>query len=379
MNRALYIAVCCLCGLLAATIFHFRGQLVLPFDNFKLPPFVSAWKSNSSDAAAGNWPSFSDGIEKAAPSVLSVYTLRTVYSDQSRSPGLAPNADQSITQRGEQTNQGSGVVVDPMGLIVTSYHLIAGADTIYIALADDRLLQAEIVGTDVETDLALIRIAIDEPLTALDLSSNDAAKVGDVVLAIGNPYGVGQTVTLGIVSAVRRQLTGISALQNFLQIDAAINPGNSGGALVDPGGDLVGINTAVYSRLNGAQGIGFAIPVSLVKRVVPQLLEHGRVIRGWLGVAVDDLINYPNLFAGSTNGAIVVAVVEPSPAYDAGLRRGDVIVAIDNKPVRRSNRLLTDVADSAPGTTVLLSIERDRQPVNLTVTVAERPALSTRR
>ena len=147
-----------------------------------MPSFVSAWKSDSSDSTAGNWPSFSGGIEKAAPSVLSVYTLRTVYSDQSRSPGLAPNADQSITQQGEQTNQGSGVVVDPMGLIVTSYHLIAGADTIYIALADDRLLQAEIVGTDVETDLALIRIAIDEPLTALDLSSNDAAKVGDCLL-----------------------------------------------------------------------------------------------------------------------------------------------------------------------------------------------------
>ncbi len=378
MNRALYMAICCLCGLLAATVLHFRSQLVLPFDNLKLPSLSFLDKAESSATATGNWPSFSNGIEKAAPSVLSVYTLRTVYSNQTSSE-LAPNADQSITRRGEQTNQGSGVVVDPMGLIVTSYHLIAQADTIYIALADDQLLQAEIVGTDVETDLALVRINVSEPLTALDLNRSDAAKVGDVVLAIGNPYGVGQTVTLGIVSAVQRQLAGISALQNFLQIDAAINPGNSGGALVDPGGELVGINTAVYSRLNGAQGIGFAIPVSLVKRVVPQLLQHGRAIRGWLGIAVDDLINYPNLFAGSTtSGAIVVAVVEDSPAYNAGLRRGDIIAAIDSKPVRRADRLLTDIADSTPGTNVSLLIERDRQTVNLTITIAERPPLPTR-
>lgn len=379
MNRGLYIAVCSLCGILAATVFHFRSQLALPFDPVQLPAFLSTGKSESSDSSPRNWPNFSAGIEKASPSVLSVYTLRTVYSDQTQSSRLPASADQS-TQRGQQTNQGSGVVVDPMGLIVTSYHLIAQADTIYIALSDDQLLQAEIVGTDVETDLALVKIAVSEPLTALDLDSNNSTRVGDVVLAIGNPYGVGQTVTMGIVSAVRRQLAGISALQNFLQIDAAINPGNSGGALVNPGGDLVGINTAVYSRLNGAQGIGFAIPVSLVRRVVPQLVEHGRVIRGWLGVAVDDLINYPNLFAaGSNKGAIVVAVDTSGPAYQAGLRRGDIIVAIDNIPVWRSDRLLTDVADSAPGTHVLLSIERDRQAINLGVTLAERPILPTRR
>lgn len=383
MNRALFIAVCCLCGVLAATVFNFRKQLVLPFGDMRLP---SIFASNSRETGgnlsdSGNqdtpatttWPSFAPGIDKAAPSVVSVYTLRTVYSDQeitqSSRTGSAP-------RQGRQTNQGSGVVVDAAGLIVTSYHLIAESDTIYIALADDSLMQAEVVGVDMETDLALVRIAATRPLTPLNLEESQAARVGDVVLAIGNPYGVGQTVTLGIVSAVRRQLSGLSALQNFLQIDAAINPGNSGGALIAPDGRLVGINTAVYSRLNGAQGIGFAIPVNLVRSVVPQLLQHGRVIRGWLGIGVDDLINYPNLFTGSTNGAVVVTLFENGPGYQAGLRSGDILVAVDNKPIRRSDSLLTDIAASSPGTKLVLSIQRDRQLLDIVVTLAERPPIS---
>lgn len=379
MNRTLFIAVCCLCGVLAATVFHFRQQLVLPFGNASLSSIVSSDPTNTDhEVAAGGaaWPSFAPGIDKAAPSVVSVYTLRTVYGDQDLSQSTANGVD--TPRQGRQTDQGSGVVVDAAGLIVTSHHLIAEADTIYIAQTDDSWAQAEIVGVDMETDLALIRISTPKPLTALSLDETEAARVGDVVLAIGNPYGVGQTVTLGIVSAVRRQLSGLSPLQNFLQIDAAINPGNSGGALINPAGALVGINTAVYSGLNGAQGIGFAIPVDLVRHVVPQLLEHGRVIRGWLGIGVDDLINYPNLFAGYTSGAVIVTVFDNGPAYRAGLRPGDIVVAVDNKPIRRSDSLLTDIAASAPGTQLLVSIERDRQPVDITVTLAERPPLSNR-
>ena len=388
MNRTLFFSVCCLCGVLAATVFHFRHRLVLPFgdariaDVFSENPVTGRQSAdpdtpvNPQEKSTAGWPSFAPGIDKAAPSVVSVYTLRTIYSDQELSQSSVTGSQ--TPRQGRQTNQGSGVVVDASGLIVTSHHLIAEADTIYIALADDSLALAEIVGVDMETDLALIRISASKPLTPLSLDETVTARVGDVVLAIGNPYGVGQTVTLGIVSAVKRQLTGVSALQNFLQIDAAINPGNSGGALIDPAGGLMGINTAVYSRLNGAQGIGFAIPVSLVRKVVPQLLEHGRVIRGWLGIGVDDLINYPNLFTGPTNGAVVVAVFDQGPAYEAGLRPGDILVAVDHKPIRRSDALLTDIAATSPGTQLLLSIERDRQAVDITVTLAERPPLSSR-
>ena len=180
-----------------------------------------------------------------------------------------------------------------------------------------------------------------EPLPALQLKSDVMPEVGDVVLAIGNPYGVGQTVTMGIISAVRRKLTGVSPLQNFMQIDAAINPGNSGGALINPQGELLGINTAIFSRQDGAQGIGFAIPANVVSWIVPQLLSQGQVLRGWLGIAAQDLINFPELYGANANGAVVVGLSEDGPAGNAGIQIGDVIVSIDQNPVRQADNLLT--------------------------------------
>jgi len=389
LNRAAYIALCCALGVLVATAVHYRDQLRLPGSpwlgssdkngvverRIGADGAVEGAESNAFDTTGG-YLSFSRGIGRASPSVVSVYTLQTLYTTEpsrnQSSNGSRAGGTASIPEA-QQTNQGSGVVVDAGGLVVTSYHLVAGSDNIYVALSNDQLLRATMVGFDAETDLALIRVAPASPIPALELDAANPARVGDVVLAIGNPYGVGQTVTQGIVSAVRRKLGGVSALQNFLQIDAAINPGNSGGALVDPQGRLLGINTAVYSRLDGAQGIGFAIPVSLVAQVVPQLLDHGRVIRGWLGVGVDDLINYPSLFDSSNSGAVVVAVFEGGPAHRAGLRRGDILLGIDNKPVRRAASLLTDIAASSPGTRVVLSIERNRQPLSLEIELAERP------
>jgi len=189
-----------------------------------------------------------------------------------------------------------------------------------------------------------------------------------------NPYGVGQTVTLGIVSAVRRRLAGVSALQNFVQIDAAINPGNSGGALISPSGKLLGINTAVFSRQNGAQGIGFSIPADVVNWIVPQLLNDGRVIRGWLGIAVDDLIDHPQYFGSSTSGAVVVGVSENGPAHMAGIRVGDMIVSVDDRDVHRAGNLLTDIAGASPNQTVKIGLQRNRQDFLIDVVLGERPA-----
>ena len=257
---------------------------------------------------------------------------------------------------------------------MTSNHLVEAAESIFIAFASGQVVEAAVIGRDLETDLALIKVETDIALPALELAQTGSMKVGDLVLAIGNPYGVGQTVTLGIVSAVRRRLAGISALQNFVQIDAAINPGNSGGALISPSGKLLGINTAVFSRQNGAQGIGFSIPADVVNWIVPQLLNDGRVIRGWLGIAVDDLINHPQYFGASSNGAVVVGVSENGPAHMAGIRVGDMIVSVDDRDVLRAGNLLTDIAGASPNQTVKIGLQRDRQDFLVEVVLGERPA-----
>ncbi len=364
MNRTLYFTFCCVIGILFAAAIHFKDSIRSIFDAESKHPTVS-------DGTGGNFlshtdqleqtTSFADGIKIASPSVVSVYTV------------IDGTLDHLTPQNSQQANQGSGVIIDSDGLVVTSNHLIDGAKNIYIALADNRIFEARLIGRDLETDLALVQTQTIEPLPSLELKNDIMPEVGDVVLAIGNPYGVGQTVTMGIISAVRRKLTGVSPLQNFMQIDAAINPGNSGGALINSRGELLGINTAIFSRLDGAQGIGFAIPANVVGWIVPQLLSQGEVVRGWLGIAAQDLINFPELFGANANGAVVVGLSEEGPAGNAGIQLGDVIVSVNQNPVQRADNLLTDVAAGQPGSTVQLGVQRGSLELIVDVMLGERP------
>lgn len=316
--------------------------------------------------------SYYDGISRVAPSVVSLYSSETVYRapisnllPDSINPRIAPSERRA-------TSQGSGVIIGSDGLIVTNYHLVAAADQIFVVLSDGSLHQGKIIGSDPETDLAVVRIPAGG-LQAAPLADNSNLRVGDIVLAIGNPFGVGQTVTQGIVSATRRQVSGSSAWQNFVQIDAAINPGNSGGALITPDGNLVGINTSVFMRESGAEGIGFAIPASMLRQVVPQIIEHGRVIRGWLGIDANELPMFPEINKQVSSGAVITGVLPDSPAGKGGLKRYDVISALNGEPIQNARELLLKVSNQTPGTIITLSINRAGARASLQVELGERP------
>lgn len=322
--------------------------------------------------------SYHTGIKRASPAVVSVYSSETIYrrTEQQLAPVDRFGIDNSIAPNvRRQTNQGSGVIINEEGFVLTNYHLVRDADEINIALADGRLFTARTVGADPETDLAVVKIDVEAELPWCSLEHSSTAEVGDIVLAIGNPFGVGQTVTQGIVSATHRQFYGTSRLQNFVQIDAAINPGNSGGALVNPRGDLLGINTAIFSNQAGAQGISFAIPTRLIRQVVPEIIEHGRVIRGWLGIGADNLHLYPDLYRMSKHGAVVSRLFENGPAHLAGLRPGDIVTAINETKIVNSQQLLNEIAALKPGAIIHVSGIRQNQPFQLTIDIAERPAL----
>ncbi len=319
--------------------------------------------------------SYYDGISRVAPSVVSLYSSETVYRapitdilQDSINPRIAPSERRA-------TSQGSGVIIGSDGLIVTNNHLVEAADQIYVVLSDGSLHQGEVIGSDPETDLAVVRIPA-AGLQAAPIADNLNLRVGDIVLAIGNPFGVGQTVTQGIVSATRRQVAGSSAWQNFVQIDAAINPGNSGGALITPDGNLVGINTSVFMRSSGAEGIGFAIPASMLQQVVPQIIEHGRVIRGWLGIDADELPMFPAVNALVDSGAVITGVLANSPAQAGGLRRYDVITAFNGEPIMNARQLLLEVSRQPPESIITLSINRGGALATLQVQLGERPRLS---
>lgn len=319
--------------------------------------------------------SYHTGISRASPAVVSVYSSETIYRrtlPNTRQDRFGIDNSISPLER-RQTNQGSGVIINEEGFVLTNYHLVQGADEINVALADGRLFTARKIGADPETDLAVIKIDTDLTLPYCSLEHNSTVRVGDIVLAIGNPFGVGQTVTQGIVSATRRQLNGTSALQNFLQIDAAINPGNSGGALINPRGDLVGINTAVFASTNGAEGIGFAIPAELINEVVPKIIQHGRVIRGWLGINAGNLQLFPDLYRLSPHGAVISAVVERGPAHISGLRRGDVVTHVDGQPIQNAQQLLEAITALEPGAVIRVSGMRQTQPFDLRIEITERP------
>jgi len=288
--------------------------------------------------------SYNAGIMRVAPAVVSIYA--------SEPSGNNLNA---------QTSQGSGVIVDADGIVLTNLHIVEDFDVITVVLGDGRRHKATLIGSDAETDLAVVRInAAMLPFVRLDEAA--PLKVGDIVLAIGNPFGVGQTVTQGIVSATRRRLANASVWQNFVQIDAAINPGNSGGALINPLGQLVGVNTAVFRGETGAVGIGFAIPADLLAQVVPQIIEQGSVSRGWLGLGADDINMYPAVMALVDQGAVITAVQEGGPADLGGVRPMDIVVQLGEQPIYNATHLLLAVSALPPGATVRLALLRSPDP-----------------
>lgn len=330
-------------------------------------------------AAQDGMASYADAVDIAAPAVVNIYTRKLVTQ---RSNPLFQDPffrrffgdRMPAPQQRLENSLGSGVIVNTQGFILTNNHVIQGADEIEVALNDGRTAAAAIVGADPESDLAVLKIDIRD-LPAITFGQSEALRVGDVVLAIGNPFGVGQTVTSGIVSATGRSQLGLSTFENFIQTDAAINPGNSGGALINTAGQLVGINTAIFSRSGGSQGIGFAIPVSLAKGVMRQIIEHGRPLRGWLGVEVQDLsASLAESFGlGDANGALIAGVQPGGPAHEAGLQPGDVIVEVNDEPVTGSRSLMNVIAANAPGTVLQLQILRRGETEELGVVIGERP------
>ncbi|MGE3976825.1 MAG: DegQ family serine endoprotease [Nitrospira sp.] len=274
----------------------------------------------------------------------------------------------------QQQGLGSGVIVTSDGYIITNNHVVEGADELNVSLPDKRTFKAKVIGTDPKTDVAVIKIDVSN-LPALPWGDASQLEVGEMVLAVGNPFGLSQTVTMGIISAIGRANVGIVDYEDFIQTDAAINPGNSGGALVNLKGELIGINTAIFSQSGGYMGIGFAIPSTMAKSVMQSLIKHGKVIRGWLGVSIQDVT--PDLakeFGATENrGALVGDVLEDSPASKAKLERGDIITTYDGVTVRDSNHLRGLVADTAPGTTAHLSVLRNKKTVDLKVTIGELP------
>ena len=326
--------------------------------------------SNPGEVPAG---SFRLAAQKASGAVVSINTSKAARKN--------PNANDPWFKffYGDQGNEpqtglGSGVIVSPNGYILTNNHVIEGADEIEVILNDARHAPAKVIGTDPDSDLAVLKIDLDK-LPSIVLGSSDALQVGDQVLAIGNPFGVGQTVTSGIISALGRNQLGINTFENFIQTDAAINPGNSGGALVDTSGNLLGINTAIYSRSGGSMGIGFAIPVSTAKLVLEGIVKDGQVTRGWIGVEPSDLS--PELAetfdVKTTRGVIITGVLQNGPAAQAGVRPGDVILSVDTRPVIDVTQLLSMVAALKPGTASRFAIERKNQKVELEVTPGVRP------
>jgi serine protease DegS len=319
--------------------------------------------------------SFADSVARAAPAVVNIYTARVVRERTQVAPlnQLFGDYWPSYRQRVERS-LGSGVIIDAAGTIVTNQHVIAGADSIRVQLADGRIADAAIVGQDPDTDLAILNLKIGN-LPIMPMGRSDTLRVGDIVLAIGNPYGLSQTVTQGIVSATGRGQLGLATFENFIQTDAAINLGNSGGALIDAHGDLVGINTAVLNRTyGGPEGIGFAIPVNLVRGVTEQILRNGHVVRGWLGFMPQDLSDEQSAQVGTAGGGVtVVNILVKSPAYEAGMRPGDLVTGLGGEPVRSAQDLVSRVSSLKPGTEVELEARHARESYTMKLTVLERP------
>ncbi len=363
------------CGLLVAVLIIER----LPEKDLQATPSIPLVSTTRAAPAQPMGPvSYAKGTEAAAPSVVNIYTTRVV--SQPVHPLLMDpffrqffGYSQMPRQRRMENSLGSGVVVSADGYVLTNHHVIQGADEIRVALRDGRETNAELVGSDPDTDLALLRIQMDR-VPAIRIRDSDEMQVGDVVLAIGNPFGVGQTVTMGIISATRRSSLGINTFEDFIQTDAAINPGNSGGALVDAHGRLIGINTAIFSRSGGNMGIGFAIPSNLAREVMGDLITHGRVIRGWLGIEIQELT--PQLaesFGMSRPRGIVIAgIFRDGPAHRAGVAPGDVLLQINGEAVENGRQAMDRIARIRPGQKARLRVLRDGRELEMDAEVGTR-------
>ncbi len=339
------------------------------------------------DGAAHPISTFADAAAKSRPSVVNIFTSKEVRAQRNplmddpvfrRFFGDRFNADNNANNRPQRvSNLGSGVIVSSDGYILTNHHVVEAADEIQVALPDGKTLPAKVVGTDPETDVAVLKVQHTQ-LPAITFAKLDNLRVGDVVLAIGNPFGVGQTVTMGIVSALGRSHLGINTFENYIQTDAAINPGNSGGALVDVTGNLVGVNTAIFSRSGGSLGIGFAIPVSIVRQVMDQIITHGGVTRGWVGIEVQEIS--PEIAESfglkSTDGALIAGVLRGGPADRAGIHPGDVLVAVNGTPVKDSVSLLNLIAALPPGKIAQLRLLREQTEMQALAKVEKRPMMT---
>jgi serine peptidase DegS len=330
---------------------------------------ASAAQPEASSAGSGAQRSFADAVARAGPAVVNIYTARVVDGATRNRGGTLPQMRRRV-----EGSLGSGVIVDAQGHLVTNHHVVQGADEIRVQLADGRVATPALVGVDPDTDLAVLRIDLDDA-PVMPLGRSNDLRAGDVVLAIGNPFGLSQTVTQGIVSATGRGRLGVTDFEDFIQTDAAINFGNSGGALINTNGELIGINTAVLAQTLGTDGISFAIPVNMVRGVMDQILEHGRVRRGWLGVSSEDL---PRATAAALGidppAALRISDVDPrGPAAHAGLKRDDVITHIDGRPVINAQEALNRVAAMPPGSALAIRALRGDEPLDLRAMLEERP------
>jgi len=326
--------------------------------------------------------SYHEAVKKSMPAVVNIFTSKNSNK---------PAGSKDKNKKSDRFNQfffddspdsdpvsslGSGVLVSPEGVIITNHHVISDADEIEVALSDNRKFKAKVVGSDPETDIAVLKIDAKKLPSPITLGKIDSVHVGDVVMAIGNPFGVGETVTSGIVSAMGRDHVGINTFENFIQTDAAINPGNSGGALIDTRGNLIGINTAIFSNNGGSMGIGFAIPINLVKQVMESIIQNGSVTRGWIGVEPQNLspelihsLNLPK----DTHGIMIAGVLEGGPADRAGIKPGDVLASLNDESINDVRDLLNQVAGIEPGTVVTCKIIRKEKEIGFSIKISKRP------
>ena len=328
--------------------------------------------------------SYADAVQRAAPAVVNVFATKItrekphpLFEDPRFKRFFGDQVSRPRVKR--ENSLGSAVIVDSNGYALTNNHVIEGASEIQIVLGDGRRFAARVVGSDPETDIAVLQTAGTD-LPRASLGQSDTLQVGDVVMAIGNPFGVGQTVTLGIVSATGRNQLGITDFENFIQTDAAINPGNSGGALINAAGEVIGINTAIFSQSGGSHGIGFAVPIQLAAQVMEQIVDHGRVIRGWLGITGQNLTAElaESLEIQFREGILVSGVLEQGPAGEAGLQPGDVIVKLGREAIADSQQMLSAISSKRPGSPLAITLYREDKPLEFIAVVGERPPVEER-
>jgi len=321
---------------------------------------------------------YADAVTRAAPAVANLYTTKVVnknakplFEDPQFRHFFGNNAPK---QKRMESSLGSAVIMSPEGYLLTNNHVVTGADQIVVALKDGRETLARVIGSDPETDLAVLKIDL-KNLPAITIGRSDTLRIGDIALAIGNPFGVGQTTTMGIISATGRNQLGLNNYEDFIQTDAAINPGNSGGALVDANGNLTGINTAIFSKSGGSQGIGFAIPINLAMEVMKSIIEHGQVIRGWLGIEVQPLTAElaESFGLGTRPGIVVAGIFRDGPAQKAGLQLGDVILSINGEPAGDGRKSMNQVARIKPTDKVAIQVMRNGKEIKLLAEIGLRP------